>query len=45
MGSPYFRFEDSVRGTDMFIVQTAAPSIGENLMELLIMVNAARSPP
>ncbi len=41
-GSPYFRFEDSVRGTDMFIVQTAAPSIGENLMELLIMVNAAR---
>ena len=41
-GSPYFRFEDSVRGADMFIVQTAAPSIGENLMELLIMVNAAK---
>ena len=41
-GSPYFRLEDSVRGADMFIVQTAAPSIGENLMELLIMVNAAK---
>ena len=41
-GSPYFRFEDSVRGSDMFIVQTAAPSIGENFMELLIMVNAAK---
>ena len=27
-GSPYFRFEDSVRGADMFIVQTAAPSAG-----------------
>ena len=40
--SPYFRFEDSVRGADMFIVQTAAPSIGEHLMELLIMVNAAK---
>ncbi len=41
-GSPYFRFEDSVRGADMFIVQTAAPSIGEHLMELLIMINAAK---
>ena len=41
-GSPYLRFEDSVRGTDMFIVQTAASPIGENLMELLILVNAAR---
>jgi len=41
-GSPYFRLEDSVRGTDMFIVQTAATPIGEHLMELLIMVNAAK---
>ena len=31
-----------MRGADMFIVQTAATPIGENLMELLIMVNAAR---
>jgi ribose-phosphate pyrophosphokinase len=41
-GSPYFRFEDSVRGADMFIVQTASSPIGEHLMELLIMVNAAK---
>ena len=41
-GSPYFRLEDSVRGTDMFIVQTASSPIGEHLMELLIMVNAAK---
>jgi ribose-phosphate pyrophosphokinase len=41
-GSPYFRFKDSVRGTDMFIVQTAATPIAQNLMELLIMVNAAK---
>lgn len=41
-GSPYFRFEDSVRGADMFIVQTASTPIGEHLMELLIMVNAAK---
>jgi ribose-phosphate pyrophosphokinase len=41
-GSPYFRFLDSVRGADMFIVQTASSPIAQHLMELLIMVNAAR---
>jgi ribose-phosphate pyrophosphokinase len=41
-GSPYFRFQESVRGADMFIVQTAATPIAQHLMELLIMVNAAK---
>jgi ribose-phosphate pyrophosphokinase len=41
-GSPYFRFRESVRGADMFIVQTAATPIAEHLMELLITVNAAK---
>jgi ribose-phosphate pyrophosphokinase len=41
-GSPYFRFEDSVRGADMFIVQTAATPIAQHRVELLIMVNAAK---
>jgi ribose-phosphate pyrophosphokinase len=41
-GSPYFRFQESVRGADMFIVQTAATPIAEHLMELMIMVNAAK---
>jgi ribose-phosphate pyrophosphokinase len=41
-GSPYFRFQDSVRGSDMFLIQTAATPIAQNLVELLIMVNAAK---
>jgi ribose-phosphate pyrophosphokinase len=41
-GSPYFRFQESVRGADMFIVQTASTPIAQHLMELLIMVNAAK---
>lgn len=41
-GETYCRFEESVRGTDMFIVQTAAKPVAHSLMELLIMVNAAR---
>ena len=41
-GETYCRFEESVRGTDMFIVQTAAKPVAQSLMELLIMVNAAR---
>ena len=41
-GETYCRYEESVRGADMFIVQTAATPVDQNLMELLIMVNAAR---
>ncbi len=41
-GETYCRFDESVRGTDMFIVQTAAKPVAQSLMELLIMVNAAR---
>ncbi len=41
-GESYVRFEDSVRGADMFIVQTAAKPTAHHLMELLMMVNAAR---
>ena len=41
-GETYCRFEESVRGADMFIVQTAAPPVAQNLVELLIMVNAAK---
>ncbi len=41
-GETYCRFEESVRGADMFIVQTAAKPIDQNLWELLIMVNAAK---
>ena len=41
-GESYVRFEDSVRGADMFIVQTAARPSSQHFMELLMMVNAAR---
>jgi ribose-phosphate pyrophosphokinase len=41
-GETYVRYEESIRGADMFIVQTASHNIDEHLMELLIMVNAAR---
>jgi len=41
-GETYCRFDESVRGADMFIVQTAAKPVAHHLMELLIMVNAAR---
>jgi ribose-phosphate pyrophosphokinase len=41
-GETYVRFAESVRGADMFIVQTASRPIDQNLLELLIMVNAAK---
>jgi ribose-phosphate pyrophosphokinase len=41
-GETYCRYEESIRGADMFIVQTACEPIDRNLVELLIMINAAR---
>ncbi len=41
-GETYCRFAESVRGADMFIVQTAAGPVSHHLVELLVMVNAAK---
>lgn len=41
-GELYVRFLESVRGTDIFIVQTITAPVNRNLMELLIMVDALR---
>ena len=41
-GETYCRFVESVRGADMFIVQTASKPVDQNLVELLILVNAAK---
>ena len=41
-GETYVRFKESVRGADMFIVQTASKPVDQNLVELLILVNAAK---
>ena len=40
-GEIYVRFEESIRGMDVFIVQSTQPG-ADNWMELLLMVDAAR---
>src|SRR6188472_843407 len=37
----YCRYEESIRGADVFIVQTGCPPVDKNLMELLLMIQAA----
>jgi ribose-phosphate pyrophosphokinase len=40
-GEVYCRYEESIRGADMFIVQSCSSPTNDSLMELLVMVNAA----
>jgi len=41
-GEIFCRYRDNVRGRDLFIVQPTCPPPNENLMELLILLDAAR---
>ena len=41
-GEIYFRAEDSVRGADVFVIQTHAGDVNESIMEQLIMVDALK---
>src|SRR2546421_10685671 len=41
-GETYVRIEENIRGRDVVIVQPTSPPTNEHLMELLIMVDAAR---
>jgi ribose-phosphate pyrophosphokinase len=41
-GEMYCRFGDSIRGADVFIVQSHASPVNEAIMEQLIMVDAAK---
>lgn len=41
-GETYVRIEENIRGRDVFIIQPTSPPTNEHLMELLIMVDAAR---
>ncbi len=41
-GEIYARFEESVRGADMFVIQSHTAPVNEWLMEQLIMVDAAK---
>jgi len=40
-GEVYVRYEESIRGADVFIVQSCVAPTNDALMELLIMVQAA----
>src|ERR1043166_6346672 len=41
-GETYVKIEENVRGRDVFLIQPTSPPSNEHLMELLIMVGAAR---
>jgi ribose-phosphate pyrophosphokinase len=38
----YVRYDDSIRGSDAFIVQSGSPPVNDHLVELLIMIQAAK---
>ncbi len=39
-GEVWFQIQDNVRGADVFVMQPTAPPVNENLMELLVMLDA-----
>ncbi len=41
-GETYCRYQESIRGADVFLVQTGCKPVDENLMELLLMIQAAK---
>jgi ribose-phosphate pyrophosphokinase len=41
-GETFVKINENIRGRDIFIVQPTSPPTNENLMELLIMVDAAK---
>src|SRR2546429_2745465 len=41
-GETYCRYDESIRGADLFLVQTGCQPVDQNLMELLLMIQAAK---
>src|SRR4051812_11449069 len=41
-GETYCRYDESIRGSDLFIVQTGCGEIDRNLMELFLLIQAAK---
>jgi len=41
-GETYVKIDESVRGRDIFLLQPTSPPASENLMELLIMIDASQ---
>src|SRR4029079_904651 len=39
-GEVWFQIQDNVRGGDVFVVQPTGPPVNENIMELLVMLDA-----
>jgi ribose-phosphate pyrophosphokinase len=39
-GEIWFQIQDNVRGADVFVIQPTCPPVNENLMELLVMLDA-----
>src|SRR4026209_2894306 len=39
-GEIWFQIQDNVRGADVFVMQPTSPPVNENLMELLVMLDA-----
>jgi ribose-phosphate pyrophosphokinase len=41
-GETYCRYEESIRGADVFLVQTGCQPVDQHVMELLLMIQAAK---
>ncbi len=41
-GEVIFRIKENIRGRDVFVIQSTCPPVNDNIMELLIMVDALR---
>jgi ribose-phosphate pyrophosphokinase len=41
-GETYVRYDESIRGADVFVVQTGCEPVDQNIMELLFMIQAAK---
>src|SRR3989339_1206713 len=41
-GEVYARAEESVRGADVFVIQTATANVNEDLMELFVMLDSLK---
>src|SRR5438105_13565018 len=41
-GETYCRYDESIRGADLFLVQTGCQPVDQNVMELLLMIQAAK---
>jgi ribose-phosphate pyrophosphokinase len=41
-GEVYCRFAESIRGDDVFLLQSCSPPVNDHLVELLLMIDAAR---